>query len=108
MDPRVLNAPFRLLPAWIPFISAPAALARKQIRVSTPNATSVVIPTDEQIENAKLQIQKRHQARTYEEEHLRGMHVAGFMDYDPKIGARNAYRVAMKSGSRRDNDWFHL
>lgn len=101
-----MKSPFWILPAWMPFATAPAPTS-KMNRVSIPD-TSAGIPTDEQLEVAKLQIQKRHQARKYEEEHLRGMHVAGFMDYDPKVGARNAYRVAMKSGSRRDSGWFHL
>ncbi len=36
---------------------------------------------------------------------VKSVHVAGFMDYDPKIAAKNAYRTA---STRRDNSWFHL
>jgi hypothetical protein len=36
---------------------------------------------------------------------VKGVHVAGYMDYDPKIAAKNAYRMA---SIRRDSSWFHL
>lgn len=38
--------------------------------------------------------------------HLRGMHVAGFMDYDPKQAARSAYNQHNNVNIRRENSWF--
>lgn len=33
-------------------------------------------------------------------------HVAGYMDYDPKTAAKNAYLMAMKEHTKRDKTWF--
>lgn len=34
--------------------------------------------------------------------------VAGFMDYDPKVAARAAFKLSTKASMRRENSWFQM
>ena len=54
---------------------------------------------DEIMLNYKASVERSKQST------MKSVHVAGFMDYDPKAAARSAYRV---SSTRRENSWFHL
>lgn len=73
---------------------------------------TISAPSEEQLQNAKSHLQNHHRVRKHVESggdasHLRGMHVAGFMDYDPKIAARTVYKQTTTS-LRRDNSWFSM
>jgi hypothetical protein len=43
---------------------------------------------------------------TYEN-NMRAMHVVGYMDYDPKAGARNAFKPSSATIRRESSGWFH-
>ncbi len=85
---------------------------KRQDKQQNPlRGSSSLEPLLEEIRNANYKsraAEVRIEAQRLLKPQVSSIHVAGFMDYDPKVAAKNAYKMGYKANMKRENSWFNI